>query len=120
MITEGKADGLVAMKPDRVSRSVIDFVLLLEWLGDHKAVLVALDLGVDTSTPGGKLVANVFAAVAEWERGVTGERTRLALGALRADGRAVSGPAVGDDPALRDRVLASGRTAGPVKRSVTC
>jgi DNA invertase Pin-like site-specific DNA recombinase len=68
-------------------------------------VLVALDFGVNTSTPGGKLVANVFAAVAEWERGVIGERTRLALGALRADGRAVSGPSVADDAPLRDRIL---------------
>ena len=68
-------------------------------------MLVALDFGVNTSTPGGKLVANVFAAVAEWERGVIGERTRLALGALRADGRAVSGPSVADDAPLRDRIL---------------
>lgn len=104
MILDGKADGLVAAKLDRLSRSVVDFGTLLEWFDDHKAVLVALDLQIDTSTPGGKLVANVFAAVAEWERQVIGERTRLALGALRADGRAVSGPSVGDDRALAVRI----------------
>ncbi len=103
-IAEGHADGLVAAKLDRLSRSVVDFGTLLEWFEDHKAVLVALDLQIDTSTPGGKLVANVFAAVAEWERGVIGERTRLALGALRADGKAVSRPAVADDVALASRV----------------
>ena len=68
------------------SALVVDVGTLLEWL--RTSGLVALDLQIDTSTPGGKLAANVFAAVAEWERGVIGERTRLALGALRADGAA--------------------------------
>jgi DNA invertase Pin-like site-specific DNA recombinase len=117
LIAEGKADGLVAAKLDRISRSVVDFGMLLEWFQEHKAVLVALDLGVDTSTPGGKLVAGVFSCVAEWERSVIGERTRVALGALRADGRAVSGPAVADDAALRDRVLRL-RAAGMSRQAI--
>jgi DNA invertase Pin-like site-specific DNA recombinase len=104
LIADGHADSLVAAKLDRLSRSVVDFGTLLEWFEEHKAVLVALDLQIDTSTPGGKLVANVFAAVAEWERQVIGERTRLALGALRAEGKAVSRPTVTDDGALAERV----------------
>jgi DNA invertase Pin-like site-specific DNA recombinase len=118
LIAEGKADGLVAAKLDRLSRSVVDFGTLLEWFEAQRAVLVALDLQIDTSTPGGKLVANVFAAVAEWERGVIGERTRLALGALRADGRAVSGPSVADDVALAERVR--GLRAAGMSRQAVC
>ena len=40
---------------------------------------VALDLGLDLSTPTGELVANVLAAVAQWERRMIGVRTSEAL-----------------------------------------
>src|SRR5688500_3167328 len=62
-IAAGEASGLIASKLDRLSRSVIDFGVLLEWCTDAGATLVALDLGLDTSTPGGRLVANVLASV---------------------------------------------------------
>lgn len=78
-----------------------------EWFSAADASLVALDVGVDTSTPGGRLVANVFASVAEWERDTISARTRDALQAARARGRQVSRPAVGDrrDVAERIRLL---------------
>jgi DNA invertase Pin-like site-specific DNA recombinase len=117
VIANRKADGLVAAKLDRISRSVVDFGTLLEWFEDHKAVLVALDLQIDTSTPGGKLVANVFAAVAEWERGVIGERTRLALGALRANGLPICRASVADDNELAERVRGL-REAGWTRQAI--
>ena len=48
--------------------------------------LVALDVDVDTTTPGGKLVANVMASAAEWERETIGARTKDALEVKRAQG----------------------------------
>ncbi|WP_241973110.1 recombinase family protein [Cryobacterium sp. TMT2-14] len=48
---------------------------------------MAIDLGVDTSTPTGKLVANVMMSVAEWEREVIGERTSVAMQAAKRQGR---------------------------------
>jgi DNA invertase Pin-like site-specific DNA recombinase len=99
-----EADGLIVAKLDRLSRSVIDFGLLLEWFDEIGARLVALDLGVDSSTAGGRLVANVFAAVAEWERDTIRERTRRALGALRAQGRPTGRPSVADRPVLVERI----------------
>lgn len=77
---------------------------MLEWFTDADATLVALDLGLDTSTPGGRLVANVFGSVAEWEREVIGARTRDGLAAARAQGKAISRPAVADDAKLRARI----------------
>jgi len=41
--------------------------------------VVALDLGVDLSTPQGELVGNVIASVARWEARIIGQRTRDAL-----------------------------------------
>ena len=110
-IAAGEADGLVVAKLDRLSRSVIDFGLLLEWFGELDATLVALDLGVDTSTPGGRLVANVFASVAEWERDTIAARTRDGLAALRAQGKSAGRPAVADRPELAERIRAM-RDAG--------
>jgi DNA invertase Pin-like site-specific DNA recombinase len=53
----------------------------------RKWSVVAIDLGVDTSTPTGKLVANVMMSVAEWEREVIGERTSVAMQAAKRQGR---------------------------------
>ena len=46
-----------------------------------------IDLGVDTSTPTGELVANVMMSVAQWERRVIGERTSAAMQAAKRQGR---------------------------------
>jgi DNA invertase Pin-like site-specific DNA recombinase len=103
-IAEGEASGLVVSKLDRLSRSVVDFGQVLEWLDRAGASLVALDLGVDTSTPSGRLVANVLASVAEWERGMAAQRTRDGLAAVRAKGRQISRPAVADQGRLAARI----------------
>lgn len=111
-IAAGKADGIIVAKLDRLSRSTVDFGLLLEWFNELDATLVALDLGVDTSTPGGRLVANVIMSVAEWERDANAERTRAALQALRARGKSISRPAVADDPDLAGWIRAKREKEG--------
>jgi DNA invertase Pin-like site-specific DNA recombinase len=47
---------------------------------------VALDLGVDTTTPSGELIASVMATFAQFERRVIGQRTRDALAVKKAQG----------------------------------
>jgi DNA invertase Pin-like site-specific DNA recombinase len=75
------------MKLDRLTRSVIDFGRLLEEALDrHQGFnIVALDLGVDLSTPG-ELVGNVMASVAQWERRAIGQGTKDALAIKRSQG----------------------------------
>lgn len=80
-------DGLVVAKLDRLSRSVVDFSGVLELARARKWALVAIDLGVDTSTPTGELVANVMMSVAQWERRVIGERTSNAMQAAKRAGK---------------------------------
>ena len=85
-VEAGEADGLVVAKLDRLTRSLIDAATLIDRSRRRGWALVALDLGVDTTTPPGELVANLMAAVAQWERRAIGERTREALAARRAQG----------------------------------
>jgi DNA invertase Pin-like site-specific DNA recombinase len=49
--------------------------------------LVILNLGIDTSTPAGKLAFHMFAGIVEFERELISERTKEGLQAARARGR---------------------------------
>lgn len=78
-----------------------------------------LDLDIDTTTPGGRLVVRVFATVAEGERGIISERTKNALSTLPTQGRAVSRPSLGQTaPALADRIRAM-RKSGMTLQAIT-
>ena len=74
-----EAEAIVAARLDRIARSVPDFGSLLEDARDRGYALVVLDHELDTSTANGRLVANVLASVAAWEREIISERTREAL-----------------------------------------
>ncbi len=56
---------LVVAKLDRLSRSIVDFAHLMERSRREGWPLVALELGVDTSTPQGETMANVMASFAQ-------------------------------------------------------
>lgn len=81
-----EASVLMVAKLDRLSRSVQDFAATMATAQRQGWALVALDLGVDTTTPAGELVANVMASVAQWEARIIGARTRDALAERKAAG----------------------------------
>lgn len=98
-------DGIVVAKLDRLSRSVVDFASVLERARARGWTLVAIDLGVDTSSPTGELVANLMMSVAQWERRVIGERTSAAMQAAKRRGQRFGFPSA-LDPATGDRLMA--------------
>lgn len=85
-IERGDAGALVVAKLDRLSRSLMDFAGLMERSRKKGWALVALDLGVDTTTPSGEMMANVLALFAQFERRMIGQRTKDALAVKRAQG----------------------------------
>lgn len=109
-LADGHADTLVVSKLDRLSRSVIDFAGIMETAAREKWSLVVIDLGVDTTTPNGELVANIMISIAQWERRIIGERTRSALAVVRARGTQVGRKANVSDDTLR--LIRSLRAAG--------
>jgi len=106
----GGADALMVAKLDRLSRSLLDFAGLMERARRQGWALVALDLGVDTSTPAGEMMANVLATFAQFERRMIGQRTKDALAQKKA-----AGVRLGRPRSLPDEVverIVNGRAAG--------
>lgn len=85
-VQSGDVEALVVAKLDRLSRSLLDFASLMEQSHRQGWALIALDLGVDTTTPAGEMIANVMATFAQFERRLIGERTKGALAVRKAQG----------------------------------
>ena len=94
LLARGDAGVLLVAKLDRATRSVMDAANLLARSQHEGWKLIALDLGLDPTTPTGELVATIMAAVVQWERRAIGVRTREALAAKRAQGVRLGRPSV--------------------------
>jgi DNA invertase Pin-like site-specific DNA recombinase len=105
-IADGQARGLVVSDLRRLSRSIVDLGALVEWFTDAQAALVALDLGIDTSTPSGHELAATLVKLSGWERERIQRRTRSGLTAVKTPGKPTGRPAVADRPALLERINA--------------
>lgn len=91
-VRAGEAQALVVARLDRLARSLSEAARLLERARGEGWNLVALDLGLDRSTPAGKRVADAVATVAEWERRLRSERARETLARRRAQGVTLGTP----------------------------
>ncbi len=120
-VKRGQADVLVVAKLDRLSRSLLDFAGLMARAHRDGWALVALDVDVDTTTPSGRLVANLMASVAEWERETIGARTRDALAAKRTQGVRLGRPRALPLDVLERivRERAAGRTLRAIAQGLT-
>lgn len=79
MLTAGRADALLVVKLDRLTRSVCDLGHLVKKYFATRFSLLSMTDAIDTRTASGRLILNVLTSVAEWEREATAERTRDAL-----------------------------------------
>jgi DNA invertase Pin-like site-specific DNA recombinase len=80
-------DTIVIWKLDRLGRSTGQLIELVESLGKKGIHLVSLNDPIDTTSPGGLLVFQIFCALAEHERNVIVQRTKAGLESARSRGR---------------------------------
>ena len=88
-------DTLVIWKLDRLGRNLRHLVNTVEGLHERSVgfkVITGKGASIDTTTPAGKLVFGIFAALAEFERDLISERTKAGLAAARARGRKGGAP----------------------------
>jgi DNA invertase Pin-like site-specific DNA recombinase len=80
-------DTFVVTKLDRLARSVAHLLQITNEL-EHKGVaLRILNLGIDTSTPTGKLMLTVLGGIAEFERAIMLERQREGIARAKREGK---------------------------------
>lgn len=80
-------DVIVVTKYDRLARSLVDLLAIVEDVKQRGGGFRSLAEDIDTTTPAGRLVFHVFASIAQFERERISERTKEGLEAARKRGR---------------------------------
>jgi DNA invertase Pin-like site-specific DNA recombinase len=94
-IVRREFDVVAAWSVDRLGRSLQDLVAFLNELHSNHANLYLHKQGIDTTTPGGKLLFQMLGVFAEFERSMIVERVKAGLKRARAEGRVLGRPRVG-------------------------
>ena len=106
-----RGDVLAVWRLDRLGRSLPHLLKVVEDLDAAGVELRSLTEAIDTTTAGGRLVFHVFAAVAQFERALAGERSAAGVAAARAAGRNPGRPAL--PPATIDAIRTLDQTGTP-------
>lgn len=97
-IKEGKINCVVVYKVDRLSRSLLDFVQLLELFEKYGVVFVSVTQAFNTNNSMGRLTLNILLSFAQFEREIISERVKDKMGAARKKGKWLGGmPILGYD-----------------------
>lgn len=81
-----EGDQFLVTRLDRLARSVKDLSDLTKHMAENKVDLVVLDQAIDTSTPTGRLLFHMLAAIGEFERDLIRERSAEGIARAKANG----------------------------------
>jgi DNA invertase Pin-like site-specific DNA recombinase len=90
-IRDKKVDCVVVYKVDRLSRSLSDFVRVLQFFEEQQVTFVSITQHFNTNTSMGRLTLNILLSFAQFEREMISERTKDKMGAARKKGKWVGG-----------------------------
>lgn len=80
-------DTLTVARLNRLGRSAVHLMQLVQHLRDQNIRFVALDAGIDTDTPAGKFMVGVFALLAEYDRESMRDRAQAGIALAKAQGK---------------------------------
>lgn len=117
-----EGDSITVVALDRLGRSMTHVILTIEELQTRGILLRSLREGVDFSQPVGRMLAGIFAALAEYERALIKERADAAREAARARGKQTGRPrALTDAQVEQARSLrGSGFTPSEIASTLHC
>lgn len=92
MLRLGEVEGVAFWSLDRWGRTMSELVLELEEFAAAGKSMFSMKEGIDLSTSAGRLMANMLAAMANFERDRIRERTLLGLARVRAQGKKLGRP----------------------------
>jgi DNA invertase Pin-like site-specific DNA recombinase len=82
-----KGDIVIVWKLDRLGRSLKHLIELITLFREQGIEFISINDNIDTTTIHGRLIFNIFASFAEFERELISERTKAGLAAAREKGR---------------------------------
>lgn len=89
-----QGDELVVYKLDRLGRSLKDLLNIVDDLQTRQINLVSLNDNFDSKTPSGKLMMQLFAILAEYERNLIIERTKHGRTVAMLNGKKMGRPKI--------------------------
>ena len=107
-VKTGKIDVVCVYKIDRLSRSLRDFLNLLDFFESKDVVFVSVTQEVNTSTSAGRMNLNIVISFAQYEREIIGERIRDKIAAAKKRGMNTGGfPPMGyeSDPMTKKYII---------------
>lgn len=107
----GECDAVAFYTLDRWGRTMSELVLELEEFSKSGKALISLKEGLDLSNAAGRLMANVLAAMANFERDRIRERTILGLRRAKAQGKKLGRPWHKNKPPMQKQPILNGETA---------
>lgn len=88
----GKFQKIMAVRLDRMARSVINLASLMQDLQSWNVSVEFLDQPIDTSTATGRFTTTVLAAIAEFERELISDRTKDGQARAQTQGKTIGRP----------------------------
>ena len=117
-VVRKEIDMVAAWSVDRLGRSLIDLVQLLQDLHAKRVDLYLHQQGIDTTTPSGRAMFQMMGVFAEFERSMIRERVMAGLARAKADGTRLGRPATVADDAAKVQTIRAARAAGKSIRTI--